>query len=91
MGFKEWNLDMALYYGGFNFITMFHFQYYALDPIIFGYNNVSVIFLCVSNQHCSLFDSIFIPFIFYRLIEYILICRSPHSLFFKMFKFVLCV
>jgi hypothetical protein len=25
MGFKEWNLYMALYYGGFNFITPFHF------------------------------------------------------------------
>jgi hypothetical protein len=48
MGFKEWNLDMALYYGGFNFITPFHFQYSALNPIIFGYNNILVIFvMCV--------------------------------------------
>jgi hypothetical protein len=48
MEFKEWNLKKALYYGGFNLITMFHFQYFALDPIIFGYNNLSMIFfMCV--------------------------------------------
>jgi hypothetical protein len=48
MGFKEWNLDMALYYGGFNFITLFHFQYSIWDLIIFGYNNILVIFvICV--------------------------------------------
>jgi hypothetical protein len=44
MEFKEWNLNKALYYGGFNMITMFHFQYFASDPIIFGYNNLSMIF-----------------------------------------------
>jgi hypothetical protein len=48
MGFKEWNLDLALYYGGFNFITLFHFQYSTLDFIIFGYNNILMIFvMCV--------------------------------------------
>jgi hypothetical protein len=47
MGFNEWNLNMALYYGNFNFKTSFQFQCFALDSIIFGYNNISVIFfLC---------------------------------------------
>jgi hypothetical protein len=32
MGFKEWDLDKALYYGDFNFITPFHFQYFVLNP-----------------------------------------------------------
>jgi hypothetical protein len=48
MEFKEWNLNMAVFYGGFNLITLFHFQYSTPDPIIFGYNNIFVIFLiCV--------------------------------------------
>jgi hypothetical protein len=48
MGFKEWNLNKALYYGGFNFITHYHFQYSTLNPIIYGYNNISMIFfMCV--------------------------------------------
>jgi hypothetical protein len=43
-----WFKDMALYYGGFNFITFFHFQCSASDPIIFCYNNISMIFvMCV--------------------------------------------
>ncbi len=51
MGFKEWNLNMALYYGGFNFIISFHFQYSASDRIIFGYNNISMIFsMCVKSK-----------------------------------------
>jgi len=36
MEFEEWNLDMALYYDDFNFITLFHFYYSTHDPIIFG-------------------------------------------------------
>jgi hypothetical protein len=43
MEFKEWNLNRVLYYGGFNLITMFHFQYSSSDPIIFSYNNIWVI------------------------------------------------
>jgi hypothetical protein len=47
-GFKEWNLDMALNYGGFNFITSFRFQYFVLNLVIFGYNNILMIFvMCV--------------------------------------------
>jgi hypothetical protein len=50
MGFKEWNLDKALYYIGFNVITSFQFQYFASDPIIFSNNNISVIFyVCQIN------------------------------------------
>ncbi len=41
MEFREWHLDRALYYGGFNLIN---FQYSTLDPIIFGYNNILMIF-----------------------------------------------
>jgi len=48
MEFGEWNLDRALYYGGFNLIISFHFQYSTSDPIIFGYNNILVNFsMCV--------------------------------------------
>jgi hypothetical protein len=64
MGLKEWNLDKALYYGGFNFIMPFHFPYSALDPIIFGYNNIFVFFLWLSNWHLFISNSIFIPFIY---------------------------
>jgi len=63
MGFKEWNLDKALYYISFNFITLFHFQYSTLDPVIFGNNNIFMIFfMCVKSIFLS--DSIFNPFIF---------------------------
>jgi hypothetical protein len=81
MGFKEWNLNKALYYGSFNFITSFHFQYFASNPIIFGYNNISMIFL-VSNQCCSLFDSIFIPFIFIILsnLSWFVVFPAPRPL-----------
>jgi len=48
MDFQEWNLNRALYYGGFNLIISFHFQYSTLDPIIFDYNDILVNFLmCV--------------------------------------------
>jgi hypothetical protein len=47
MWFTKCNLNRALYYTSFNFITLFHFQYFASDPIIFGYNNISMIlFVC---------------------------------------------
>jgi hypothetical protein len=49
MEFKEWSLNKAFYYGDFNLITLFHFQYYASDPIIFGSNNLLVIFMCVKS------------------------------------------
>jgi hypothetical protein len=64
MEFKEWNLDKSLYYFDFNLITLFHFQYFDLDPKIFGYNNILMIFLCVSIWHCFMSNSIFIPFHF---------------------------
>jgi hypothetical protein len=54
MGFNEWNLNMALYYGGFNFKTSFQLQYSTLDPIIFGYNNILVIFFRVKSTLFSI-------------------------------------
>jgi len=56
MGFKEWNLDKALYYIGFNFIISFHFQYSASDPIIFGNNNILVIVAKHNGWKCLLMD-----------------------------------
>jgi hypothetical protein len=90
MGFKEWNLDKALYYIGFNFITSFHFQYSTSDPVIFGNNNIFMIFLCVSNRFFYLIPYS-TPSFFYHFIEFILIRYSPCSLFSETFKFMLYI
>ncbi len=65
MEFKEWNLNMAVFYGGFNLITLFHFQYSTSDPIIFGYNfsdfylffcQINVVFRLMPYSSPSFFD-----------------------------------
>jgi len=79
MEFKEWNLNMALYYGGFNFITPFHFQYSTSDPISLATIIFHWFLKFVSNRCCIPSNSIFIPFIFWHVIESILICIPfPH-------------
>jgi hypothetical protein len=62
MEFKEWNLNKALYYGSFNLITSFHFQYFAPNPIIFGYNNLSMFFFNVCQIDIILYP---IPYSFH--------------------------
>jgi hypothetical protein len=60
--FKEWNLERPLDYIDFNFITTFHFQYPTLDPINFGYSNISTNFSMCVKSTLSLSNSIFHPF-----------------------------
>ncbi len=84
MEFWEWNLDRALYYGGFNLIVSFHFQYSTSDPIIFSYNNILVKFLM-----CVKLVLFFVQFRIHPLhfltcdgiyLDLHSICHSPHSL-----------
>ncbi len=63
-----------MYYGDFNLITPFHFQYSTPDPIIFGYNNLSMIFfMCVKSTLFFIWFHIRPTSFFKHIVEFILI------------------